>query len=241
MPVRRKDTGGESRWPFESEVASNVVPGTVRRSGDIGTCQSTSFVSRPVSNLFTRRSAGKVLGCLLLCGTVLHGQAAKNPAAPPATGPTRGGTATISLTLADALDRAKANSPVFQAALTQYGLAREDSVQARAALLPGINYNNSFIYTQGNGRHPVSSLPTMGCTNTSARESRMRLSALARLPIITGGGYAGVGQARAEIAARGLVVTVVQLFYGRWQRRIGQRTFACHGRSPALSRTQQEA
>ena len=58
----------------------------------------------------------------------------------------------ISLTLADALSRAKANSPQFQAALTDLGLAREDRVQARAALLPGVNYNNSFIYTQGNAR-----------------------------------------------------------------------------------------
>ncbi len=33
----------------------------------------------------------------------------------------------------------------------QLGLAREDRVQARAALLPGVDYNNSFVYTQGNG------------------------------------------------------------------------------------------
>ena len=61
------------------------------------------------------------------------------------------GSSTVVLTLADALARAKANSPQFQAALTQLGLAREDRVQARAALLPNVNYTNSFIYTQGNG------------------------------------------------------------------------------------------
>ena len=127
-----------------------------------------------------------MLGCLLLCGTVLHGQAAKNPAAPPATGPTRGGTATISLTLADALDRAKANSPVFQAALTQYGLAREDRVQARAALLPGINYNNSFIYTQGNGTPSGVFIANNGVHEYISQGIAHEASALARLPIITG-------------------------------------------------------
>ena len=60
-------------------------------------------------------------------------------------------TAPVVLTLADALARAKANSPQFQAAVTELGLAREDRYQARAALLPGVDYNNSFIYTQGNG------------------------------------------------------------------------------------------
>src|ERR1700735_3683062 len=54
-------------------------------------------------------------------------------------------TSTVSLTLADALARARANSPQFQAALTQLGIAREDRVQARAALLPGVDYNNGFI------------------------------------------------------------------------------------------------
>jgi outer membrane protein len=57
---------------------------------------------------------------------------------------------TVSLTLADALARGKANSPQFQAALMQLGLAREDRVQSRAALLPGVDYNNGFIYTEGN-------------------------------------------------------------------------------------------
>jgi len=59
--------------------------------------------------------------------------------------------ATIVLTLADALERARANSPQFQAAVTELGLAREDRYQARAALLPGVDYNNAFTYTQGNG------------------------------------------------------------------------------------------
>src|SRR5437899_710946 len=59
--------------------------------------------------------------------------------------------APLTLTLQDALARARANNVLFQAALTDQGLAREDKVQARAALLPSVSYNNAFIYTEPNG------------------------------------------------------------------------------------------
>jgi hypothetical protein len=59
--------------------------------------------------------------------------------------------APLTLTLQDALNRARANSVAFQAALTDQGIAHEDKVQARAGLLPSVNYNNQFIYTEPNG------------------------------------------------------------------------------------------
>ena len=59
--------------------------------------------------------------------------------------------APLTLTLQDALKRARANSVAFQAALTDQGIAHEDKVQARAGLLPSVNYNNQFIYTEPNG------------------------------------------------------------------------------------------
>src|SRR5215469_4476332 len=62
-------------------------------------------------------------------------------------------TAPITITLQDALQRAQSYSPDFRAALTDFGVAREDRVQGRAALLPNLNYNSSLIYTQGNGTH----------------------------------------------------------------------------------------
>src|ERR1700749_3722289 len=57
----------------------------------------------------------------------------------------------LRLTLADALDRARQNSVVYQAALTDARIAHEDKKQSVAALLPSVNYNNSAIYTQGTG------------------------------------------------------------------------------------------
>src|SRR5512147_1767304 len=59
------------------------------------------------------------------------------------------------LTLQDALMRARANSVLFQAAITDQALAREDKVQARAALLPSVSYNNAYIFSQGRGSTPV--------------------------------------------------------------------------------------
>jgi len=174
-----------------------------------------------------------VLGCLLLCSTVLHAQAAKVPAPAPASGQAGSGAGTISLTLADALQLAKTNSPVFQAALTQYGLAKEDRVQARAALLPGINYNNSFIYTQGNGTPSGVYIANNGVheyiSQGIAHEALGFGSFADYQRAVAAQAFA---QARAEIATRGLVVTVVQNFYG---------ALAAHDKTTNVARATDEA
>src|ERR1700722_6139494 len=90
----------------------------------------------------------------------------------------------LTITLQDALQRARGNDPQYRSVVTDLGLAREDRVQARAGLLPGVSYNNSFINTGARDRSPtapgpplaqeVASLPTTGCMNTSARPMLMR-------------------------------------------------------------------
>ena len=121
----------------------------------------------------------------------------------------------IALTLADAIARAKTNSPQFQAALTALGLAREDRVQARAALLPGVNYSNSFIYTQGNGTATGVYVANNGVHEYLSQGIAHEALGFASLPEYQRAGAAhALAQARAEIAARGLVVTVTQTFYG---------------------------
>jgi outer membrane protein TolC len=123
--------------------------------------------------------------------------------------------APLTLTLQDALARARKNSVQFQAALTDQGLAHEDKVQARAALLPNLTYNNQFIYTEPNGTpsgvfvannsvHEYLSQADVhqvfGYTNYTDFRRTRALEAVAR--------------AKAEVAKRGLVVTVVQGYYG---------------------------
>jgi outer membrane protein TolC len=119
------------------------------------------------------------------------------------------------LTLDDAIRLAKANAPQFRAALADAGVAREDRVQARATLLPGVSYTTGAIYTKPNGTPSSAFVAANGVREyisqgvvheslsfTSVADFRRarKLEALAR--------------ANAEIATRGLVATIVQDFYG---------------------------
>ncbi len=135
----------------------------------------------------------------------------------PQTGATgaQAASSTISLTLADALARARANSPQFQAALMQLGLAREDRVQARAALLPGVDYNNSFIYTQGNGTASGRFIANNGVHEYISQGAVQQTFGVGQVADYQRTSAAqALARAKAEIAARGLTVTVVQAYYG---------------------------
>ena len=77
---------------------------------------------------------------LALC----QGALAQNP--PPASP-----NAPLRLTLADAMERARTNSPQILSANIAALIAREDTVQAKAALLPTVKRFNQYIYTQPNG------------------------------------------------------------------------------------------
>jgi len=122
---------------------------------------------------------------------------------------------TIALTLADALARARANSPQFQLALTQLGLAREDRVQARAALLPSVDYNNGFIYTEGNGTQTGRFIGSNGVHEYISQGAAQQVVGLGQIADYRRASAAqALATARAEIAARGLTVTVVQTYYG---------------------------
>jgi outer membrane protein TolC len=118
------------------------------------------------------------------------------------------------LTLADAIKLAKANAPEFRAAVTEAGLARENRVQARAALLPDVSYNTGAIYTEPNG------------TDTGVFiEANAVREYVSRGVIHQGIGFSTVAdyrnakfleaaaRARQEVAARGLVAAVVKAFY----------------------------
>lgn len=125
--------------------------------------------------------------------------------------------APVTITLQDALQRAQNNSPDFRAALTDFGVAREDRVQGRAALLPNVNYNSSLIYTQGNGTH--SNTPTFIANNgvheyISQGIVHQSLSLSDFADYRRAAAAEALAKARADIAARGLVVTVVQSYYG---------------------------
>jgi len=60
-------------------------------------------------------------------------------------------SAPLVLTFQDAIARARKNLPQFLSAKTDFGLAHEDKVQARAALFPSVTYSSQFLYTEPNG------------------------------------------------------------------------------------------
>jgi outer membrane protein TolC len=160
-----------------------------------------------------------VAAVLLCCAGIAVAQEAPAPANPAPTKEAQQGTPATSpalrLTLQDALARARKNSTQFQSALTDAGLAREDKIQARDALLPGVNYNTQALYTQSNG--PGN--PVRYIANNSVHEyiSQGNVHQILDLASISSfrraSAAAAVARAKAEIASRGLVVTVVQSYY----------------------------
>jgi outer membrane protein TolC len=124
----------------------------------------------------------------------------------------------LTITLQDALDRARANEPQFRSAQTEAAVARQDVVQARAALLPSVNYTTAYLYTEGGAGGDV---PRFIANNT-VHEYIAQGNAHESLNVGPGGvaeyrratAAASVARAKAEIATRGLVVTVVQTYYG---------------------------
>ena len=157
---------------------------------------------------------------------------------------TQSQNAPLTVTLQDALQRARRNDPQYRSsAVTDLGLAREDRVQARAGLLPNVSYNNSFIYTQGTGPLPSTCAnPQAGCVpvrfiaNNAVHEYISQGDVHESVSLTTFADYrrsqAALAQARAkaEIATRGLVVTVTQAYYGLV---IAQRKYATAQRADA--------
>ena len=130
---------------------------------------------------------------------------------PPATP-----NAPLRLTLDDALARARANSPEFLRANIDALRAREDTVQAKASLLPSAGYFNQFIYTQPNGA-PTGVFISADGTHVYNNQAQAHADIYAPEKMA---GYRkaqvaeALAHAKQDIAARGLVATVVMDFYG---------------------------
>ena len=119
------------------------------------------------------------------------------------------------LTLQRALDLARVNSQQLRSALFNARVATEDRVQARAGLLPGINGFLQHIYTEPNGtpsgvfiandgpRVYNAWIAAHGDLFSPQRWADYRVAAAAE----------AVAKARADLAARGLVATILQNYY----------------------------
>ncbi|HUK23714.1 MAG TPA: TolC family protein [Terriglobales bacterium] len=118
------------------------------------------------------------------------------------------------LTLNDAIRLAKSNAPDFQRALAEAGVAREDRVQARAAMLPSLAYTTGAIYTKPNGTDTAAFIAANG-----PREYLSQGAVHETLSLASAADYRraraleALARARAEIAARGLISTITRDFY----------------------------
>lgn len=148
-----------------------------------------------------------LLGCVVTAWTQTD-VALATTQTPPAT------QSPAPLTLADAIRLARANAPQFRAAVTGAGLARENRVQARAALLPNVSYTTGALYTQPNrtdtgvfiAANGIREYVSQGIVHEGIGFSTVADYRLARF-------LEAAARANQEVAARGLVVAVTSAFY----------------------------
>jgi len=128
------------------------------------------------------------------------------------------------LSLDEAIHRAEANEPVFAASVAEGRVSQLERANARAALLPSATYHNQYLFTQGSGTQDRANQLTTGSSprfiaNNAVHEYTSQAVVNETL------GFAQIGavrqadasaaraEAELEIARRGLVFTVVNLYF----------------------------
>lgn len=130
------------------------------------------------------------------------------------------------ISLDEAIRMAESNEPGFAAALAEGRATALERKDARAALLPSATYHNQYLFTQSNGTQAATtqgglsqSLPVF-IANNAVHEYYSQGSAnetigLAQIGAIRlADANAARAEAELEVARRGLVQTVVGLYYG---------------------------
>ena len=158
------------------------------------------------------------------------------PAVPPATTvalPDANAGSPAALTLDEVIHRAEANAPAFAAAAAESRATALQRKDARAALLPTAVYHNQFLFTESNHTQTVlgggsgtfstqggirQSLPVFIANNTlheyfSQGVVNETLGFAQVAGVRLADATAALANAQLEIARRGLVATVVNLFY----------------------------
>ena len=128
-------------------------------------------------------------------------------ATPPAT-----------ITLQDALERARKLDPTLVGAVSDARSAREDRLQARNALLPTISESTQYLNTQGNGKISDGRFVTQDGVHVyrewAAYHQDLSPSLLMGTAYTRAKAAEALANAKSEIARRGLGVTVTKAYYG---------------------------
>src|SRR5579863_5861977 len=146
-------------------------------------------------------------GIFLMAALAGGGAVAQDGASPP-------GLDVKTIDLKTALEMARKNDAVYQAAVTNAALAREDRTQAKASLLPALSYFNQYIYTQGNGVGGFVYVANDGVhVYNSQADVREDLSFSKHSDYQRTIAMEAAAAARREIASRGLTAVVTQSYY----------------------------
>jgi outer membrane protein TolC len=155
----------------------------------------------------------------LLASTSIASAQDQPPPAPPLTLVQPPGEAgpPLTITLQDALERAKQNDIQFQTAVADADVAREDRVQARAGLLPAISYTMQYLGNSPNGVNPNGRFVSLDGVKMYrvwgvAREE-LSPNVFTATPLRRAQALVAAAQAKLEIAQRGLAVTVTRNYY----------------------------
>jgi outer membrane protein TolC len=127
-----------------------------------------------------------------------------------------GPTAPLTLTLQDAQTRAQMNAPQLLAAISDTNLAREDLKQARASLRPSASFKADYLGTQGNGKLSESRFVTNDGVHVYRDWGVVRedlTAALTRTTVQRASEAESIARAKADIARRGLAMTVAKAYY----------------------------
>jgi outer membrane protein TolC len=123
----------------------------------------------------------------------------------------------VMITLQDALDRAKQNDAQFQTAVNDAEVAREDRVQARSTLLPGLSLTTQYLGNSPNGVNPNGRFVSLDGVKMyrawGVAHQELSPNVLMRTPLLRAQAAEAAAQARLEVAQRGLGVTVTRTYY----------------------------
>lgn len=159
------------------------------------------------------------LGSLIYSAPPLRAQiTAQTLASPPTSAP-------VVVSLDEAIRRAQQNQPALASAVGNARTAAIDRYLAKAALLPSAAFDNSMLYTQPNGQFIASGqgggkepAPIFIANNAiheyssqAAITETIGLKELANVKVADAN--AAMASAELEIARRGLIATVVNLYY----------------------------
>lgn len=121
------------------------------------------------------------------------------------------------ITLQDALQRARQLDAQLQSATADSASAREDRTQARAGLLPSVSYTTQYIGNQPNGVNPNGRFVSMDGVSMyrawGVLRQELSASSLTATPLRRARALEAEATARLDVAQRGLTVAVTRAYY----------------------------